>query len=364
MTENQTDLSFEQLIEMSNFSLDDVKPAQEPKVEITLTQEEEEAPKDETKVEEQKPAEVKTEITLEQQPTIYKELVKEKLTRGELDDVIIVIDGEEKQLSELDNLDEETYNQVVEEYNKTKDEDFKSKYVSVEDLNETQKALINIVKSGDLEKAKELFEKPQLLQEPFQGYDSSSDEHNEQVLAWYYGTLGHSKKEIEALVSASKEDLTLDLKAEKIVEFQKTQFKDRIRQEEVSAQEAKKQEEDRIKSYRKDLMSTLKEEGLSETMSRKFVDVATKYDKDGNLEIDTIYDEWMSDPKKAKELIYFMLDKESYLNKAKSAVKTEVQKDLLKKVNIVRDTTKTSKVKEEEQSPSNPFETLVFKPQE
>ena len=69
----------------------------------------------------------------------------------------------------------------------------------------------------------------------------------------------------------------------------------------------------------------------------------------------------MKDPKKAADLLYFMLDKENYLKKATTEVKKEVQKDLLRKVSIVRDTTKTSKKQEEEKTDdSSPLANLTF----
>lgn len=358
MENTQNDLTFGELLGMEGFSLDgDTTPT--PEVEITLNGGEE-------STEEKKPTEeVKTEeptITLTQDtPSIYLELAKEKLASGEWSDLLVGEEGEEKKLSELENLDKETYDAILESFKSDKEEDLKSNYVKVNGLSDIQKSLINIVISGDLEKAAEIFEKPHQVQEPFQGYDEDNDVHNEQVLSWYYNSLGHSENEIKALVQAAKADLTVDDKAKKIVEFQRNQFKENILKKEEEAKAEKLAEEQKIKTYRKELTTDLKAEGLSDTMVKKFVDVATKYDNEGNLEIDNILNEMLSDPKKAKDLIYFALDKEAYLKKATEATKREVQKDVLKKVNIIRDTSKIAGEKTEEtQKPKNPFETLSF----
>ena len=364
----QTNVNFDDLLKNMNFDNSD-QPKEELEIDLSLSneEEEEETPKEEKSKEEEPKAEEtpKEEEIVFSEETNYDVLIKELVDLGEWDSDFVITDdeGNDVSITDLKGTDKETFQAIKDAIKETKDKEFKSKYVSVDGLTETQKSLINIIKSGDLEKAEELFKNPAQLQEPFQGYDSSNDTHNINVLAYHYKQQGFSDKKIQSLIKVAQEDLTLDTEAQAVVEQYRDGYKNHLSSIEKEAEEAKKQEEERIKSYRKDLMLNLKED-VSETMARKFVDVATKYDKDGNLEIDTIYDEWMSDPKKAKELIYFMLDKESYLNKAKSAVKTEVQKDFLKKVNIVRDTTKTSKVKEEEQAPSNPFETLVFKPQE
>jgi len=365
--ENHTDLSFEQLVGMANFDLDGEQGNQEPEIQISLEEdkptikEEEKEKEVETLKEPELPKEVEPEITLNVQPTIYNELAKEKLASGEWEDVIVEIDGEEKKLSELTTIDQETYKSLTEEFDKTKKEDLKTKYVSVDGLNETQKALIEIVKSGDLDRAKELFENPAQLEEPFQGYDNNNDVHNEQVLDWYYKQEGKSERERKALIGIAKEDMTLDRKAESIVNYQKDQFKAKIEGEAKAVQQEKAEEQERIKSYRKDLSAELKTEELSDTMVRKFVDVATKYTKDGDLEIDEILDNLLKDPKTAKDLIFFALDKEEYLKKATNNTKKEVNKDILKKINIIRDTSKTTSKKEEEkEDTSSPFAGMTF----
>lgn len=371
--QNQEELSFEQLMEFNNFSLEDDDKKKEIETNITLSNEDDEE-EDKSKegdpnpddLEKDKnkaaPKEPETKITLDNSDNTYLDIVKEKLDSGEWEDLVIEDeDGNEVRLSELKDIDKDTFKALEKEIKTQKDTEFKEKYVSVDGLDEVKKRLINIVKEGDLELAKALFQNPAALQEPFQGYDADNDDHNEDVLDWYYQkALGHSPKEAAALVKAAKEDLTLDVKAQKIVDYQRNQFYENLknREQQILAEKAKEQET--LKEYRKNLAAELKQEGLSENLTRKFVDVATKTDKTGNYEIDTIYDEWMSDPKKAKELIYFMLDKENYLKKVTSSVKKDVQLDTLKRIKIVQDGSKVEKQKKEETAPITPFETLNF----
>lgn len=371
--QNQEELSFEQLMEFNNFSLEDDDKKKEIETNIALSNEDDEE-EDKSKEGDQNPddlgkdknkavpKEPETKITLGNSDNTYLDIVKEKLDSGEWEDLVIEDeDGNEVRLSELEDIDKDTFKALEKEIKTQKDTEFKEKYVSVDGLDEVKKRLINIVKEGDLELAKALFQNPAALQEPFQGYDADNDDHNEDVLDWYYQkALGHSPKEAAALVKAAKEDLTLDVKAQKIVDYQRNQFYENLknREQQILAEKAKEQET--IKEYRKNLAAELKQEGLSENLTRKFVDVATKTDKTGNYEIDTIYDEWMSDPKKAKELIYFMLDKENYLKKVTSSVKKDVQLDTLKRIKIVQDGSKVEKQKKEESAPITPFETLNF----
>ena len=371
--QNQEELSFEQLMEFNNFSLEDDGKKEEIETDITLSNEDDDEdkskdgdpnPDDDVNKDKKKdePKEPETKITLDNSDNTYLDIVKERLDSGEWEDLVIEDEeGNEVKLSELKDIDKDTFKALEKEIKTQKDTEFKEKYVSVDGLDEVKKRLINIVKDGDLDLAKALFQNPAALQEPFQGYDNDNDDHNEDVLDWYYQkALGHSQKEASALVKAAKEDLTLDVKAQKIVEYQRNQFYTNLknREEQLIAEKAREQET--IKEYRKNLASELKQEGLSENLTRKFVDVATKTDKTGNYEIDTIYDEWMSDPKKAKELIYFMLDKDNYLKKVTANVKKDVQLDNLKRIKIVQDSSRVEKQKKEETAPITPFETINF----
>ena len=357
-------------MEFNNFSLEDNDKKEEIQTDITISNEEdedkskegEESSNEDLEKKKDEPKEPETKISLGNSDDTYLDIVKERLDSGEWDDLVIEDeDGNEVKLSELKDIDKDTFKALEKEIKTQKDTEFKEKYVSVDGLDEVKKRLINIVKEGDLDLAKALFQNPAALQEPFQGYDNENDDHNEDVLDWYYQkALGHSPKEAAALVKASKEDLTLDTKAQKIVEYQRNQFYTNLqnREQKILADKAKEQET--IKEYRKNLSTELKQEGLSENLTRKFVDVATKTDNTGNYEIDTIYDEWMSDPKKAKELIYFMLDKENYLKKATAAVKKDVHLDTLKRIKIVQDGSKVEKQKKEDTTPITPFETINF----
>jgi hypothetical protein len=368
--QNQQELSFEQLLDFNNFSLDEPANTDEPELEIKVSEEEEEEeevvvpePKAKPELELETPKSKEDEgISFNEEPSIYSELIKEKLESGEWEDVLVETeDGEEVLLSELKTLDKDTYKTLEKEILSQKEEEFKTKFVSVDGLDETKKRLINIIKEGDFELAKSLFQNPDALKEPFQGYDSENDAHNEQVLAWYYqNTLGHSASETRALVNAAKGDLTIDSKANQIVNYQRSQFHESLLKKEQDLLKEKAEEVNKIKEYRKQLSSAFKEEGISETLAKKFTDVATKKTSNGEYEIDTIYDEWMSDPKKAKELLFFMLDKDNYLKKVTSEVKKNVQLDNLKKIRIVQDTTKIDKKKKEEDKPITPFETLNF----
>lgn len=352
---NQSELSLENLVEMSGgFSLDG-EPTPDPQVVIDLDTPPatDPAPASEP-TPAAEPAEPVIDLTSTPDNT-FSDLVKEKLESGEWEDVIIELeDGTQKKLSELSEINKDLYKELEKAVEEEREREFQEKYVSIDGLDEVQKKLIAIVKSGDLETAKELFENPAALQEPFQGYDSDDEKHNEQVLNWYYTTqLGMSATQVKALIAADKADLSIDGKAQKIVQHQKEQFVQKLEETKSQIEATKKQEQEKIKEFRKDLLKEFKEDGISENLAKKFADVATKKGNDGNYEIDSIYDEYMSDPKKAKELIHFMLDREDFLKAATTKVKKDTNLNLVKRLKIVSDTTKTNRKQTEDQDDKN-----------
>ena len=69
----------------------------------------------------------------------------------------------------------------------------------------------------------------------------------------------------------------------------------------------------------------------------------------------------MKDPKEAKELVFFMLEREKYLAKRGANIKRDTEISLLRKVKLVQETSKTTtKVKEEEEDKSSPFSSIII----
>ena len=363
----QTNVNFEDLLNTMNFD----SPAQETpeeKVDLTLPESveviKEETIKEDVIEEETPPITQepeKIDLNLAEE-TNYDTLIKELVELGEWDSDFVIPneDGEDVLITDLKGIDKERFQEIKDAVKEFKDKEFKSKYVSVDGLTETQKSLINIVKSGNLEKAEELFKNPQQLQEPFQGYDSSNDTHNINVLAYHYKQQGFSDKKIQSLIKVAQEDLTLDTEAQSVVEQYREGYKNHLSSIEKEAEEAKKQEEDSRKTYRKDLSAQYKEEGFPEPLVKKLVDATTKPDQDGELPVDKVYEQLMKDPKEAKEVALFLLNRQEYINRVKAPVKKEADVNFLKKLNIARKTAPSKNSQKEEEKPNNLFETLTF----
>jgi len=361
----QTNVNFDDLLKNMNFDNSD-QPKEELEINLSLSNEEEgeEAPKEENPKEEELKAEEtpKEDELVFSEETNYDVLIKELVDLGEWDSDFVIPDdeGNDILITDLKGIDKERFQEIKEAIKDFKDKEFKSKYVSVEGMTETQKSLINIIKSGDLEKAEELFKNPAQLEEPFKGYDSSNDTHNINVLAYHYKQQGFSDKKIQSLIKVAQEDLTLDTEAQAVVEQYREGYKNHLANIEKETEETRKQEEESRKTYRKDLTTQYKEEGFPEPLVKKLVDATTKPDQDGELPVDKVYEQLMKDPKEAKEVALFLLNRQEYLNRVKAPVKKEADVNFLKKLNIARKTTATKNSQKEEDTPNNFFETLTF----
>lgn len=357
---NIQEVSFDQIFSMVN--LDETPQVENKSIEeVTFTEQQEEG----TPIveEEEKPQEEVNPIQEEQlTENKFKKQLSEKLEKGEIEDVIIEIDGVKTPLSELNDIDEDTYNAVIADDERVKKEEFDNTYVSIKDFSETQKALLGIIKSGDLSKAQALFERPETLVEPFQNYDKENDNHNRQVLALFYKNEGKTPKQIEALIKIAEEDLSLDTDAEAIVNSERKKFIENLKNKEAEAQEAKKREQEVIKVYSKNLEEGFKERKLPDSVIKKYTSIATKYDAEGELEIDKIINEKLKDPKTAIDLIHFVLDQKNYIETVSGEVKKEEQKKILREINVLRDIKKKTNTKEksEEKENNNPFLGMKF----
>lgn len=333
--------------EEEDFSVEDLNKEEE---EAPKPKEEEETPEPEKKEEEKETPEEEPEKT-SYEGADYTELAKDLLESGEWEDVIIEDeDGNEIKLSEMEKVDKSTFLSVKKDFDKENKEKLNKDYIHVANVDENKRKLVNAILNGNRGEVEDLLrQEPDLVEEPFAKYDSTNDSHNEQVLAWYYANKGHDRDEVDALINKAKEDLTLDSKASKVVETAKEGYKKRIEEKEKQVLQDREEEIKALKEYKKDLSEKFKELGVKDTTLRKFTDFATKANENGDLPVDEMYEEWMKDPDKAKDLIYFMLEKDDYIKKQTEQMRRDLSIDTLRKVKRVSDNQKTGKKKPEEE---------------
>jgi len=288
----------------------------------------------------------------------YTNISKKLLEDGEWKDFIIVgEDGKETKFSDLKDLDEETFLTVWKEQKTFVKEDLDKNYIPVKGIEENRLSLINILRNGgDL---KEIFKDESQLRKPYEGLDLNVQQNQQNVLYQQYLNQGLTSDDAKDLVIKSTKDLSLSDKSEQIVKFYQEAYEEKLKKIEKQTPEEKIKEAEAKKEYKKNLINFYKEEELEDNLGKILAESATKKNPDGQLYIDTVYEEIMKDPAKAKDLVFFMLERDKFLAKKGASMKREVNINNMKKVKLVQDTNKTIHKTEEEKT-NTPFGDIVL----
>ena len=265
----------------------------------------------------------------------YDNAVKNLLSSGAWEDVMIETEeGVEVKLSELKDIPEEEFLKLVEDQKAIKEEDVKEKYLTVDGLSEDKKRIIDILaKGGDL---KEIFKTPQALVKPYteeSGWDLDNEEHQKQIAHNKYRRLGHSDDKARALVAIDMKNLELDSVAREEVKLFHEDYDSRLKQISEDLEKEKIEKVQKLKNYKGDLTKEYKTDGIPDATIKKLIDVATKENQEGVLLVDELYEKMIEDPKQAKELLFFMVDKEKYLAEK---TKKEVEKVQIQNMRTIR----------------------------
>ena len=344
--ETTQEFSFEDIA--SQFSVE--APSGMTEVELDLTEENEEqlppVPTIELETEEPK-EEVASKEEEVKQPlqsfTNYNSVVKTLLDSGEWEDILIEKeDGTEVKLSELGEIPEEEFKQIIEDQKSLKAEDTKDKYIPVENLSEDKKAILDILlKGGDL---KEIFKEPQALVKPYTeelGWDLDNEAHQQEIAFRRYKRLGHSDAKAKSLVEIDIKENELDLVAKDEVKLWHEDYDNRLKKISEDLEAEKVTEQEKLKEYKANLSKLAKEAQYPDTLVKKLVDLGTKKTESGNIASDELYEKLIEDPKEALELIFFMADKEKYLAEKMKEVKRTTQLDGMRKISrIAKETSK------------------------
>lgn len=330
-------LSFDDLNNSFDFelptSVGDNKPEDVVIPELDLTKEDElkietpeVKPEDEKKVEE--PV-----INLDTS-NHFSNLTKKLIDKGEWFDAEIENeDGTKVLLSELKDLDEETFLTLIERQKELKEEDIKEKYVSIDGVDEHKRKLINLIKDGgDL---REIFQDPSAVTRPFEGVDLEEETNLASIVYQQYLRQGIDPEGASLLVEKDKKSFSLDTKAAQIVKHYQTAYDQHLEKTAADLQEQKQKEIQEEKEYRSSLSKLYKEQELPDTLSKKLVDIATKRNSEGEYEVDSIYEKLMKDPEQAKDIIFFLTDKEKYLQLNGLDIKRKTNMGTMKTISII-----------------------------
>lgn len=375
--ETQNEIGVDALMGLLNFSAEEKEPEtvhteEEAKdiLEAVLNNEE-----DDTTEEEHTPTEEETEKDTsleneEEEPQEKNSNLGEQtdsfrvaqflISSGELEDVIVEVEGKERKLSEFEDIDEETLKEVIRDFKNQEKENIEKNYVKVDNLTETQKNLVEIIKEGKYDELREVFENPDQLREPWEGYDPTNDEQNEYVYRTYLKYVQKlSPQKIEALVDVAKKTLSLDTEAQTIVNNQREEFKKSLETKKLEIAQKRKEEQENLKTFTKDLTAKLKAMDLKPEVALSMVKTATvKKENQKTTALEDMFQEAMKDPEKASEIVLFLTNRDLYEARIRNKAKLEEQVNYTKRVKVTRDNKKTTPVETEKEDKTQDLKTL------
>lgn len=271
-------------------------------------------------------------------------ILKFLLDTGELEDLEVFVDDSEEGilLSEYKDIDSDTLKTIIEEKRKKDSENLANNSVDLRGVDENQKRLINIIKNSSFEEAKQIFQNELPMREPWSDYDPLNEQHQAIAYKYYLTTaLGQTEEEANDMVEIAKKNLVLDKKANAVVDKQKENYREALKQKEAELEEKAKKEKEALVQYKNSLKEYYKELPLEK--AKEFIKVATTKNNDGTTVIDSKFKEVMSDPEKASELIMFLMDKDLFMKNVTAKAKTEQQIDNIKKIRIASSTKNSSR---------------------
>ena len=337
-------VTVDELFNEFEFAVPGVKVGEEspdpPKAEVKEEEEEEE--KDSTLEDKEKKADAETKVTetsktKKEEPeapkgesnSFYKNLALKYIKSGKWDSDLAIEDAEGNQIpiEDIEDLNEETFFEIEKALDEAKEEDRKTKFVSIADLDDRKKTLISIIKEGG--ELSEVFNSPEQMQEylnPFESLDLDNEAVQERVLL--NALIKHNKLDVDsaqAVVNKAKKDLTLDTKVKTFVEGYTKSFDKFVEEKKNDIVQEKENKRKELAEFKKSLAEEYKSYGLKDTLVRRLTDSVVKEAEEG-YQIDVIYDQKMKDPKEAAELVLFLNDKEAYLEAKMKSTKIQEQK--------------------------------------
>lgn len=317
--------------------IDDKEEVQEQEVEVPEAASEEEAEepvKEEEAQEAPEEAPSQMQFSEDADTSAYTKLTQKYIELGLWSDAKLEIDGEEKVLSELSDIDEETFLQIHNAQQEQKDSELEENYVDVRKLDPTAKQLFDIASNGG--DITELIRIQEQFINPLKSYDLENEAHQEDLVRQMYlmDNKNLSKKQIDALVASDKSDLVLDKKAKEFTKRVEDSYQKTIEHENAKALEAQENEKKSLRDLKSNVKKELKEFGVNEKSIDALLNASVNKGEKG-LGVDEQFNQLKADPKKLAEFIVWYNNPDDYFKKVGREEATKKDNDILKTLKLV-----------------------------
>lgn len=299
------------------------KPTEQPNSDKSLEQELEDIltpPHQETEVVETPPAADITEDLVEVVPetnktqtvkSTYTELISHFVSTGEWEDVDVEIDGNKIPITEIADIDKETFLELKALQDSAKKEELSQKYVNVEGIGETERNIIEIVKNnGDVTS---ILEKKPTIDAILQLEATRDPQALANLVAEKMKHANYEDEYIRHKISSLIQQGNLDTEAQTVIDEIKTNFNNYVLAEKAKAENARQSKELERQELRKKVLDASKNMQLKDAIRKTLVDTSTKYDAEGKTELDRLLEKTrLENPLKLMEIALLLKDEDAF----------------------------------------------------
>lgn len=266
----------------------------------------------------------------EKQGNFYSELIKKLVERGEWEDVNVNLGEEEVGILDLEDVDEETFFELKELQEASKKKELEENYIKADGLKDTDKQIVDILKKGG--------DVTQILQsKPF--IDSITEieitRREDDLKGLIYQSMrsqGYKENYIVQEIDSLTKSGQLDEEAQKVIDVVKSNYKNHLDATLKQIEDENNRVESERVEYRKKANEFVKSFEMKDSEKRAVLDVATKYDKDGNLEAQKLFNKVKEDnPQLFLEVVMLLKDQKLYESFKTTKIKNKVTLDTVKK---------------------------------
>lgn len=277
--------------------------------------------------------EIETNVQVTSTNSEYKTFLKDLISEGLLDD-IEAFETEEGQVSFEDmDIDRETLLSIIKNSQDEKLKTVKETSIDVNGVSEFTKKLIEIEKhGGNVQQALDTYES---IKRPIDTIDMETPLGQKAMCYLRLQAQGIDETTAKDLIKSYEYAGTLEEKALAAKEQLNSAFEQSIEQQKQIAIDEELAFKQSLKTYRVSLDNVLKDQNLSDTHRRKMLDIATKLDDSGEVELDRLLDDFRKNPVNAVDLLLFITDKEGFIKKKAEVALKEERKSTLRTVNII-----------------------------
>lgn len=263
--------------------------------------------------------------------TDYKGILSDLMSRGIINDIsdyeFQVGENDEDKVSfkDLSIEDKESFLDLIENVIKEKESGLLKDKIDTSSVSDFTRQLIEAEKSGA--NVNQILGVYRQYQAPIQDLDLSVKEDQMRVIRHFVNSLPISdeEKDEQMEIYKSQSDEFIEAKAKKFKGILDEKMKEYIQKQKEDAEKKKKEDEEASKRYRKDLRTEFNSSyELNEKMLSRLTDFALKIDDKGETGVLRTFKESMRDPKKAVDLIMYLMSPDEFIKqKSNKRVKQE-----------------------------------------